>query len=119
VRSDEIILCPVPINPYFFLQQILLHKLERAVNFDLRPDAGRPVDDGADADSFCAESDSSNQSAAALSSNSLRSDQCRATKKGLTELEWSESRRGVAALHSRTWLAKILQPSRIGWFDGR
>jgi len=72
-----------------------------SINFDLRPDAGRPVDDGATRTRFAQSTTRpNNPSAAAIEQQVFALINAERAKNGLTELEWSESVAAVARLHS-------------------
>src|SRR5205809_389209 len=71
------------------------------INFDLRPDAGRPLDDGASRSRFVNEPSRPNKpSAAAIEQQVFALINAERVKNGLTELEWSETVAAVARLHS-------------------
>ena len=71
------------------------------VNFDLRPDAGRAVDDGATRNRFVESSSRTNRTSAALIEQQIFAlINAERIKKGLSELEWDESLAAVARLHS-------------------
>lgn len=72
-----------------------------SINFDLRPDAGRPVDDGATRTRLAQSTNRPhNPSAAAIEQQVFALINAERAKNGLSELEWSESVAAVARLHS-------------------
>src|SRR6185369_8280521 len=73
-----------------------------SLNFDLRPDADRSVDDSGSTRARLAQSSNrpNKPSAAAIEQQVFALINAERTKNGLTELEWSESVAAVARLHS-------------------
>jgi uncharacterized protein YkwD len=78
-----------------------------SINFDLRPDSGRSVEEsGATRDRFARNSNRINKpSAAAIEQQVFALINVERTKKGLSELEWSEPVAAVARLHSEDMAA--------------
>ena len=72
-----------------------------SINFDLRPDAGRPLDDGATRNRFEQSSTSPNKpSAAAIEQQIFAMINAERAKNGFGALEWNESVAAVARMHS-------------------